>query len=78
MQISQPAAQTESPDLGIRAVLRGCWEQDPRAYEVCWDNWPIFSKVRAEDVLLLKALIAIRVRKLQTTNRIIANFTPRT
>lgn len=64
--------------LGIRAIQHTDPAIDPRAYDVCWDNWPIFSKVKAEDVQLLKALIAIRVRKLQKNNRIIANFTPRT
>jgi formylmethanofuran dehydrogenase subunit A len=64
--------------LGIHAVQHADPEIDPRAYDVCWDNWPIFSKVKAEDVRLLKALIAIRVLKLRKNNRIIANFTPRT
>lgn len=64
--------------LGIHAVQHADPEIDPHAYDVCWDNWPIFSKVKAEDVRLLKALIAIRVLKLRKNNRIIANFTPRT
>jgi hypothetical protein len=64
--------------LGIHAVQHTDPGIDPYAYDVCWDNWPIFSKVRSEDVRLLKALIALRVQTLRKNNRIIANFTPRT
>lgn len=63
--------------LGIHAVQHADPEIDPHAYDVCWDNWPIFSKVRSEDVRLLKALIALRVHKLHKNNRIIANFKPK-
>lgn len=63
--------------LGIHAVQHADPEIDPHAYDVCWDNWPIFSKVKVGDVQFLKALIALRVHKLRKNNRIIANFTPK-
>ncbi len=61
--------------LGINVVQRS--DVDKSGYDVCWDNWPVVTKVPKEDLDLVKALLALRVRTLRKKNRIAASFTPK-
>ena len=61
--------------MGLNIVQRS--DVDKAAYEVCWDNWPVVSKVPQKDLQLVKALVALRIRTLRSKNRIVADFTPK-
>lgn len=75
MQNPRAVEGVNQSKLGIKAVLRS--DVDKAGYEVCWDNWPVVSRVPAKDVQLVKALITLRVRTLRSKNRIVASFTPK-
>ena len=46
---------------GLTVVERS--DVDPTGFEVCWDGWPVFSKVTRKEAQLLRSLILIRLIK---------------